>query len=122
MTLLASLVSASQRVSATSSRLGKVRELASLLQSLSAGEIDVAVHYLSGDTPQGRIGIGYTVLQAAAAKSIAGEATLTLADVDQSLLRSGFFVTRPPPVPNCDRSGYQADEQSDRGGSVSEKR
>ena len=85
MTLLASLVSASQRVSATSSRLGKVRELASLLQSLSAGEIDVAVHYLSGDTPQGRIGIGYTVLQAAAAKSIAGEATLTLADVDHQL-------------------------------------
>lgn len=85
MTLLAGLVSASQRVGATSSRLGKVRELAALLQSLPAAEIDVAVHYLSGDTPQGRIGIGYAVLQSAAAKSGAGGATLSLADVDRNL-------------------------------------
>jgi DNA ligase 1 len=83
MTLLASLVSASQRVGATSSRLGKVRELAALLQSLPAAEIDVAVHYLSGDTPQGRIGIGYSVLQAAAVKSGAGEPVLSIADVDR---------------------------------------
>jgi DNA ligase 1 len=85
MTLLASLVGASQRVGATSSRLGKVRELASLLQSLAGDEIQIAVHYLSGDTPQGRIGIGYAVLQAAAADTVAGEATLAIADVDRKL-------------------------------------
>jgi DNA ligase 1 len=85
VTLLAGLVRASQRVGATASRLGKVRELAALLQSLPADEIEVAVHYLSGDTRQGRIGIGYAVLQAAAAKSVAGETTLAIADVDQYL-------------------------------------
>ncbi|HEY2416600.1 MAG TPA: ATP-dependent DNA ligase [Steroidobacteraceae bacterium] len=87
MTLLAGLVSASQRVGATASRLGKVRELAALLQSLPADEIDLAVHYLSGDTPQGRIGIGYAVLQAAAANIAAAAAELSIADVDQYLVR-----------------------------------
>ncbi len=85
MTLLASLVGASQRVGATSSRLGKVRELGSLLQSLAADEIQIAVHYLSGDTPQGRIGIGYAVLQAAATNTPAGDASLSIADVDRRL-------------------------------------
>lgn len=85
MTLLASLVGASQRVGATSSRLGKVRELASLLQSLAVDEIDIAVHYLSGDTRQGRIGIGYSALQTAAANIDASEATLSIADVDRRL-------------------------------------
>ena len=85
MTLLASLVGASQRVGATSSRLGKVRELGSLLQSLAAEEIQIAVHYLSGDTPQGRIGLGYAILQAAAANRPAVAASLSIADVDRRL-------------------------------------
>jgi DNA ligase 1 len=84
MTLLAELVGVSQRVVATSARLGKVRELASFLRALPAEEIDVAVHYLSGQTPQGRIGIGFAMLQAAA-NSSASEATLALAEIDHAL-------------------------------------
>ena len=56
MTLLAALVATSQRVRASRSRLAKVRELASLLRSLAPAEIELATHYLAGDTPQGRIG------------------------------------------------------------------
>jgi len=69
MTLLLDLVNTSQRVGATTARLAKVRELATFLRSLPPDEIDTAVHYLSGELPQGRIGIGYSVLKAAAANS-----------------------------------------------------
>jgi hypothetical protein len=39
--------------------LAKVRELAALLRALQPDEIETGVHYLSGELPQGRIGIGY---------------------------------------------------------------
>ncbi|TLY75573.1 MAG: ATP-dependent DNA ligase, partial [Gammaproteobacteria bacterium] len=67
MTLLADLVHTSQRVGATAARLAKVRELASFLRALAPDEIETAAHYLAGETPQGRVGIGYATLQAAAA-------------------------------------------------------
>jgi DNA ligase 1 len=69
MTLLLDLVSTSQRVGATSARLAKNRELAAFLRALQPEEIETAVHYLSGELPQGRIGIGYSVLKTAAASS-----------------------------------------------------
>jgi DNA ligase 1 len=65
VTLLANLVGTSQRVRDTPSRLGKVRELAAFLRTLSADEVGIAVQYLSGDTPQRRSGIGYSALRAA---------------------------------------------------------
>jgi ATP-dependent DNA ligase I len=67
MTLLAELVGTSARVSATSSRLAKVREIARLLGALPPQEIGTAVSYLAGELPQGRIGVGYAALQAAVA-------------------------------------------------------
>jgi len=86
LTALASLVGASQRVRATSSRLAKVRELAAFLRSLSPDEIEIAVLYLSGDTPQGRSGLGYASLRAAAdASSAAPTASLSIAATNQSL-------------------------------------
>src|SRR3984957_470166 len=85
MTLLGSLVGASERVGATASRVAKVRELAAFLRILSADEIEAAVAYLSGEIPQGRIGIGYSMLQAAAAQSAAQSATLSIAEVDRWL-------------------------------------
>jgi DNA ligase 1 len=86
LTALASLVGASQRVRATSSRLAKVRELAAFLRSLSPDEIEIAVLYLSGDTPQGRSGLGYASLRAAAdASSAAPAASLSIAATNQSL-------------------------------------
>ena len=66
MTLLAELVRASQRVGATTARRTKVGELAWLLKSLASDEIDVGVHYLSGEIPQGKIGVGYAAVRAAA--------------------------------------------------------
>jgi DNA ligase-1 len=85
MTLLAQLVDTSQRVTTTSARLGKVRELASFMRPLPAAEIEIAVHYLAGQLPQGRIGIGYALLQAATAGTEAHEATLSIAEVDRQL-------------------------------------
>jgi DNA ligase-1 len=84
MTLLAELVDTSARVGATSSRLAKVREIAALLRKLGRDEIGVAVSYLSGELPQGRVGVGYSALSAAAAG--AGDppvaARLSLAQTD----------------------------------------
>jgi DNA ligase-1 len=85
VTLLANLVGVSGRVSATPARTAKVRELAAFLKALPPGEIETAVHYLSGDTPQGRIGIGYSTLQASAPGTPAGAETLSIAEVDHAL-------------------------------------
>src|SRR5437016_4218058 len=85
MTLLANLVATSQRVSATSGRLAKIRELAALLGALQPQEIDTGVHYLSGELPQGRIGIGYASLRSAAASPPAATPTLSVAEVDALL-------------------------------------
>jgi DNA ligase-1 len=85
VTRLADLVETSQRVSASSGRLAKVRELAALLRALAPDEIEIATAYLSGEIPQGRIGIGYASLEAAAAASAAGQPQLSLREVDASL-------------------------------------
>jgi DNA ligase-1 len=85
VSLFANLVQASGRVGATSARLAKVRELASFLRATPADEIEAAVLYLSGEIPQGRIGIGYAMLQGAAEQSAADSATLSIAEVDRRL-------------------------------------
>ena len=85
MTLLAQLVAVSERVGATPARLTKVRELAQFLRNLPAEEIIIAVHYLSGETPQGRSGIGYALLQQATTTPAASEGSLSIAETDRSL-------------------------------------
>jgi DNA ligase-1 len=85
MTLLATLVSTSQRVGASSARLAKVRELADTLRTLDASEIETAVQYLSGDTPQGKIGISYALLRTAMETPPALESSLTILEVDRLL-------------------------------------
>jgi DNA ligase-1 len=82
LTLLAHLVATSQRIAATSARLAKVRELAGFLKTLPSAEVDTAVHYLSGETPQGRLGVGYSLLQPAALEPAAADPTLSISDVD----------------------------------------
>jgi DNA ligase-1 len=84
VTLLAHLVATSQRVAATSARLAKVRELADFLKTLPPGEVDPAVHYLSGET-QGRLGVGYSSLEPAALAPAAADASLSISDVDAML-------------------------------------
>jgi DNA ligase 1 len=82
VTLLAHLVATSQRVAATPARLAKVRELAGFLKILPPGEVDTAVHYLSGEMPQGRVGVGYSSLEPAALAPAATEPSLSISDVD----------------------------------------
>ena len=85
MTLFLSLADTSQRVGATAARLAKTRELAALLAQLSPAEIGIGVHYLSGEMPQGRIGIGPAAVSRAAATAPAQAATLSVTDVDLRL-------------------------------------
>jgi DNA ligase-1 len=70
---------------ATAARLGKVRELASFLRALAAEDIEVAVHYLSGQLPQGKIGIGGALVRAAAGGRSSTDATLSIAEVNRAL-------------------------------------
>jgi DNA ligase-1 len=85
MTLLADLVDASRRVGAASARLAKVRELAAFLKALSADEIETAVNYLSGELPQGRIGLSYRTLHTAASNPGANAGLLSIPEVDRRL-------------------------------------
>src|SRR6266568_4972179 len=83
--LLAELLAASERVAATRSHLAKIDALAECLRRLDASEIALGVAYLSGDTRQGRIGIGYASLKDALAAAPASAPRLTLAQVDETL-------------------------------------
>ena len=85
MTLLAQLVAISDRVGTTASRLGKVRTLADYLRQLPPDEVVLGAHYLSGETPQGRSGIGYALLQQAAGSGPAPQPALTLTGTNLEL-------------------------------------
>lgn len=89
MTSLARLVATSQRVAASPARLAKVRELASFLQTLQPGEVGTAVYFLSGESPQGRLGVGYSSLEPAAREPAANEPSLSIMDVDERLALLG---------------------------------
>jgi DNA ligase 1 len=86
MTLLAELVEVSGRIGATRARLAKLQELSQCLRSLEPAEISIGVHYLSGDAPQGRFGIGPAVLQQASSAPPASAASLTLTEVDRTIM------------------------------------
>src|SRR3984885_3605456 len=62
---LASVVETSRRVTDTARRLEKIDLLAHLIRQLTPDEIEVGVLFLSGQTRQGRTGIGYATLRAA---------------------------------------------------------
>ena len=61
--LLSIVVETSRRVTDTTKRLEKIDLLARLLRQLSPQEIEIVVPFLSGQTRQGRIGIGYAALR-----------------------------------------------------------
>jgi DNA ligase 1 len=85
VTRLADLAAASQRVGASRARRVKVHELAQFLRTLAADEIAIATHYLSGEIPQGRIGIGHATLRSAAAATAAQLPQLSILEVDARL-------------------------------------
>jgi DNA ligase 1 len=85
MTSLADLVDVSQRVGATSSRRAKIAEIARLLRGMAPDEVALAVAYLSGETRQGRRGIGYALIRAAHPDASASAPALGLRDADAAL-------------------------------------
>src|SRR5262245_46098963 len=86
MTLLARLVEVSQRVAATSARLAKVRQLAECLRALDPNEVETGVAWLSGELPQGRIGLSWPQLRdASEAAAPRAEPALGIGEVDRSL-------------------------------------
>jgi DNA ligase 1 len=72
-------------VSATAARLAKVRALAACLRALAPDEIEIGVQHLSGETRQGRFGLGYATLSAASVGTPTTVPTLSLTDVDRRL-------------------------------------
>lgn len=92
MSLFALIVDTWQRVGATRSRLAKVREISQCLTALAPEEIETGVLYLSGETPQGKIGVGYALLKDASGGGATEIPTLSIAEVDAHL--SGLATTR----------------------------
>jgi DNA ligase-1 len=80
VTLLADVVRASTSVTATSSRLAKVRELADCLRRLQPEEVAIAIAFLSGELRQGKLAVGAKLLRDTGAP--AGAPSLSLAEVD----------------------------------------
>jgi DNA ligase-1 len=60
--LLHRVVSTSAAVSGSAGRLAKVAEIAALLREVPAGEIQIAVAFLSGELTQRQIGVGYAAI------------------------------------------------------------
>lgn len=87
MTRFADLVEASTRAAQTASRLGKRDAIAACLRAAAPDEIDIAVAFLSGETRQGRLGIGYATLSALRGGASAATPALALREVDEALAR-----------------------------------
>ncbi|MEH6379441.1 ATP-dependent DNA ligase, partial [Streptomyces sp. KLMMK] len=81
--LLADVARVSAEVAATSARSEKTALLAGLFRGADPREAPVALTYLSGRLPQGRIGIGWSVLRSSPAP--AGTPALTVAEVDRAV-------------------------------------
>ncbi len=91
--LLARVAETSEAVASTSARLGKIELLAGLVAELTPEEAPIAVAYLAGELPQGRIGVGWAALRDLDAPP-ATEATVRLRDVDEAF--DGIAATAGP--------------------------
>ena len=83
--LLADVARISAEVAAASSRLAKIALLADLLRKARPDEARIAVSYLSGELPQGTIGVGWASLRHRPAP--ASHATLELLEADGAMDR-----------------------------------
>jgi DNA ligase 1 len=61
--LLTEIAQASADVAGTASRLGKIARLADCLAAATPDEVGIAVSYLSGELPQGTVGVGWATLR-----------------------------------------------------------
>ncbi|MFF7730039.1 ATP-dependent DNA ligase [Streptomyces sp. NPDC008001] len=81
--LLADVARVSAEVAATSARSEKTALLAGLFRGADPQEAPIALTYLSGRLPQGKVGIGWSTLRSSPAPAAAP--TLTVADVDRAV-------------------------------------
>lgn len=84
--LLHDLVTATDAVASTSSRLAKVAALAAALRELEPDEVAPAIGFLTASPRQGRLGVGWRSLTKLDVAH-AAEPTLTVSDVDAALSR-----------------------------------
>lgn len=84
---LAKLVDTVTRTRASDKRSDKVRILADMLLLARAREIELVAFYLSGSLPQGRIGVGWSLIQQAMAGNESSMEPLSLQDVDDAISR-----------------------------------
>ncbi|WP_405813970.1 ATP-dependent DNA ligase [Streptomyces sp. NBC_01390] len=85
--LLTRLAHVSQEVAATSARSRKIALLAELFRDADADDVPIVIPYLAGRLPQGRLGIGWKVLDQQVPG--AAEPSLTVRDVDARLTAIG---------------------------------
>jgi DNA ligase-1 len=81
VTLLAEVVRTSAQVAGDPGRLAKTRLIADCLRLLEPDEVEIAIPYLSGETRQGRLALGYSTLSSCKGGALQVPA-LTLRDVD----------------------------------------
>jgi ATP-dependent DNA ligase I len=84
--LLARIAETSADVASNSSRLAKIALLADCLGGATPDEVAVAVDYLSGELPQGTVGVGWAALRDRPAPTEASP-TLELLEVDAAITR-----------------------------------
>ncbi len=82
--LLSHTVDTSARVARTRSRTEKIGHLASCLQQIPHAELATGSAYLAGYLPQGRIGIGPSILRRSLPETAATAPELSLSQVDQT--------------------------------------
>lgn len=87
MTRLAAVVEASARAAQTRGRLAKRDAIAHVLRSVAPDEVGIAVAYLSGETRQGKLGVGHAALHGLRGGTAAVEPSLELHEVDAALAR-----------------------------------
>ncbi|MEU6224946.1 ATP-dependent DNA ligase [Streptomyces sp. NPDC047042] len=85
--LLTRLAHVSQEVAATSARSRKIALLAELFRDAGPDDVPIVIPYLAGRLPQGRLGIGWKVLDQQVPG--AAEPSLTVLDVDARLTAIG---------------------------------
>ncbi len=82
---LTELVERSDAVADTGSRNAKIERLAECLARFAPEEIEIGAAYLAGELPQGRIGVGPSVLRDAALGPPAASGSLDLSELDRAL-------------------------------------
>lgn len=87
MTQLATVVEASDRAAATSSRSAKRDALAACLRAVAPEDVEIAAAFLSGTIRQGRLGIAHATFGRMRSVAAAATPSLTLAAVDATFAR-----------------------------------